>query len=375
MKEIYIYQRVLPHYRIHFFDALHASLLSQGVKLYVVAGFEKSGSVPKTVEINRPWVIYRGNKYISFLGKEIVVQSVLFRSLKRGSVVIVEQSNRLVINYLFWLLRKLKFIKMGLWGHGKNFQSRNPNGFLECFKKRFSLSFDWWFAYTDLGKRIFWEAGCPKDKVTVVYNSIDLGCFNDIQRYREGEVLDFVKFKVSIGDDVGIYCGGMYTEKDLPFLIESIELVKKHRPGFKMIFIGDGPDAYSVKGFSESNDWSIWLGEISGEDRVKYFAYAKVFLMPGLVGLAILDSFASGVPMITTDVAYHSPEIEYLVNDVNGLKVPHNIEAYSDGVISVLANKEFHDRLVTGCIESTSKYSLQNMVNNFANGIQRLVLE
>jgi L-malate glycosyltransferase len=36
-------------------------------------------------------------------------------------------------------------------------------------------------------------------------------------------------------------------------------------------------------------------------------------LMPGLVGLAVLDAFADGIPRVTTVIEYHSPEIEYLV--------------------------------------------------------------
>lgn len=373
MRKLFIYQRVLPHYRVPFFEALHGSLLLKGVDLKVIYGNESQGTVPRTVEVDRPWAIFKKNAYFSILGKELVFQGWHCESLRFGSVVIVEQSNRLIINYLFWFFRLCGVIKLGLWGHGKNFQSSHPNGFLENFKRKFSMFFDWWFSYTERGKLILTEAGCPADMITVVNNSIDFGDFECFKQYSASEALDVGEFSVYLGEDVGIYCSGMYKEKDLPFLIESITLIKQQRKGFKMIFIGDGPESYVVSRFVQANDWSVWLGELSGQDRVKYFAYAKVFLMPGLVGLSILDSFASGVPLVTTDIDYHSPEIDYLDPNVNGLKVRHEVGVYAREVVRLLDDALFYESLVRGCDNSARIYSIENMVSNYVSGVEGLI--
>jgi hypothetical protein len=44
-------------------------------------------------------------------------------------------------------------------------------------------------------------------------------------------------------------------------------------------------------------------------------------------------------PIITTNYPFHSPEIDYLENGINGLVAENNIEDYSKTVIEVLKPK------------------------------------
>ena len=57
---------------------------------------------------------------------------------------------------------------------------------------------------------------------------------------------------------------------------------------------------------------------------------------PGLVGLSIIDSFAAGIPIITTTSKIHSPEISYLQHNYNGLILENDFELYSKQVIMLL---------------------------------------
>jgi glycosyltransferase involved in cell wall biosynthesis len=90
--------------------------------------------------------------------------------------------------------------------------------------------------------------------------------------------------------------------------------------------------------------------------------------MPGLVGLGILDSFALETPIITTNYPFHSPEIDYLENGINGFVTNNNIEDYSKTVIEVLKTKKYLD-LIEGCKVSSEKYTIEAMAENFKNGI------
>ena len=95
--------------------------------------------------------------------------------------------------------------------------------------------------------------------------------------------------------------------------------------------------------------------------------------MPGLVGLAILDSFSMYTPMITTKYPFHSPEIEYLINRKNGLICENSLRKYVDVVVDFFQNKNLQNELNEGCNESFKKYTVQNMVTNFAAGIIKAV--
>jgi glycosyltransferase involved in cell wall biosynthesis len=372
--KILIYQRVLPHYRIPFFDALYNKLQSVGIQLLVVAGNEKEGQVPKTVKVDRPWVEYRHNLYFCFLGKDLVVQKIKLSDLK-SQAVIVEQSNRLFINYFLLLLGKLGFFKIGLWGHGRNFQSSSPSGTRELFKRKFSRLYDWWFCYTPKGKDILSaDSGCPRDKITVVRNSIEHKDFEKLKTNSDYKALDLGGLLINHDSKLGIYCGGVYHEKRIDFLLESLSLIKRNVAGFVFVFIGDGPEIYKVIEFEKNNEaWFKYVGAKSGAERAEFFRYAKVFLMPGLVGLAVLDSFASSVPMVTTDIDYHSPEIDYLVDGFNGVIVKDNLETYVQKVTDLLVDNEAVNTLKHGCRESADLYSIENMSSNYAEGVMGLL--
>ena len=113
------------------------------------------------------------------------------------------------------------------------------------------------------------------------------------------------------------------------------------------------------------------MGNQFEQSKATYFKLSNVFMMPGLVGLAILDAFATDTPMITTSYPYHSPEIEYLINGENGVITENNLESYVDGVLGVLTNDSFSEKLVEGCQRATKQYTVETMLNNFSDGIIR----
>ena len=99
----------------------------------------------------------------------------------------------------------------------------------------------------------------------------------------------------------------------------------------------------------------------------------KTFLMPGLVGLAVLDSFAYGMPMVTTDYPYHSPEIDYLEDGLNGVivKDAENPRAYADAVIRVLKDEPYRKGLKDGARKALKTYTIESMAERFAEGVIR----
>lgn len=366
IQKIYIYQRVLPHYRISFFDSVCSSLGDE-LRPLLYVGAERKGTVPTTVKVDRPYIKYYKNLYINLSNIELVFQ---FYPLPRyGSYVIVEQSNRLVLNYFLLFLRRLGWCHVAFWGHGYNHQSSSPSGLRERLKRRFLRSVDWWFAYTEGTKEYLLQNGFNEKFITVVNNSID-------SKSLRTEYLNFLQSKeLSKKCRKGVFCGGVYFEKKIPFLLDSILIIKKSIPDFYFTFIGSGPEDYLLEDFCRGKDWCEYVGHVSGTVRAEYFVDADVFLMPGLVGLAVLDSFVLETPMVTTDSRFHSPEIEYLIHGYNGIVTDCSVESYADAVVSLLQDQCRLDELKNGCRESSEKYSMESMVGNFADGINRWVFD
>jgi hypothetical protein len=135
-----------------------------------------------------------------------------------------------------------------------------------------------------------------------------------------------------------------------------------------MIFIGSGVDADKVKEAANTHSWIHYLGTREGRERIKYFKISAIQLMPGAVGLGILDSFALETPIVTTYDNSHGPEMEYLENEKNGIITANELEEYSRIIIDLFKNKQYLD-LIEGCKESASIFTIEKMVQNFKNGI------
>ena len=94
--------------------------------------------------------------------------------------------------------------------------------------------------------------------------------------------------------------------------------------------------------------------------------------MPGLVGLAIVDSFATGCPLVTVDLPSHSPEVEYLEDGVNGVLPPRRHRApvqYGEHVAGLLGDPAALQRLRDGCAVSAATYTVDAMVERYAEGV------
>lgn len=368
MKQVLILYKFLPQYRIEFFSKLRDELLQHDINLILIYGKLKNQDSKKNDERSLEWAIYRENKVVTIGSIGLLWQPCL-DVLPKVDLVIVEQANSLLVNYLLIPLSKVMTFKFAFWGHGANLQD-DPNSMKNRFKYFFLKQSDYWFAYTNGVKKFLIAKGVDNGKITVVDNAIDTLSLK--QQYDNLSMFEVDNLKTEMGinsNNVAIYCGGIYKEKRIDFLIEASIIIKEKIEDFHLIFVGAGPEAYRVEEASKTYDWIHYVGPKFGAERVPYFKMAELFLMPGLVGLAILDTFATETPMITTDFPYHSPEIEYLENGKNGVVTANNIDDYSKQVIDLFQNKDKIVNLKESCLKSSALYSTENMVENFTNGI------
>jgi hypothetical protein len=145
-------------------------------------------------------------------------------------------------------------------------------------------------------------------------------------------------------------------------------------PDFHMIFIGNGPMQQFISDTCVIHSWMHYVGPKYGNERVPYLKSARAILMPGLVGLVVIDSFMVGVPLFTTNTPLHGPEIYYLKNNKNGVITDYEVNAYASEVASYLLSSEKQDQLKEGCAESSRFYSMDSMVDNFTSGITSCLL-
>jgi glycosyltransferase involved in cell wall biosynthesis len=369
--KVVITQRVLPHYRIPFFIKLQQSLKNDNIDLFLIYGQEQPGTVPRTVELNQSWAIRITNRYIKLPFGGLTWQPC-WHTIQDADLVIIEQANRLAINYRLQFLWRNPKHKLAFWGHGTNFQSKNIDSFDNKVKRYLAKKVDWWFAYTDMAVFHLNLAKFPRDKVTVVQNCIDTTDLNNAAQKITHEDLTALRQKLGLtSQHIGLYCGGLYSDKRIDFLLAACDNIKAKVPDFECIIIGDGPDSKKVREATANRDWLHYTGPLFGTERVPYFLLSRVLLMPGLVGLVIIDSFATQLPLFTTYNGIHSPEIAYLENGINGFMTVNTLDDYVNAVVKGLTDDVYLQHLQQGCALSAEKYTLDNMVNNFATGIRQ----
>jgi glycosyltransferase involved in cell wall biosynthesis len=366
-----IVQRVLPHYRIALFEGLHSRLARAGIEMRLVYGQEYPGTVPATVEIDREWAFRMTNRYLTAGGYRAVWQPC-FHLLDGASLVIVEQANALLLNYVLLGLRMLGKGQVAFWGHGRNMQARDDSRFSECLKAGLVSRVDWWFAYTDMSAGTVIESGFPRERITVVQNAIDTVGFRESLDRVTAEQTRALKERLGIeGENIAVYCGGLYPDKKLDFLLEACRLIRRQVGDFHVLFIGSGPEAAKLLDAARRHDWIRFVGAKFGSERAEYFKASRLMLMPGLVGLAVVDSFVARTPLFTTDLPIHSPEIAYLSNGNNGVMTAHDVAEYANAVSRFLLSPSDRERLRKGCERSASEYTMENFIERFARGIEQ----
>ena len=366
-------------YRVPFFRQLRRNLEQKGIELRLVVG----GGLPEdlakgdTAADSLPWAEERRFRSITALGHTVLWQPG-FDLARSSDLIITEQASKQLFNIVLSYGQRLLGTRHAFWGHGKNFQASLEGGAGEGLKRRLTKRAHWFFAYNSLSAEAAVEFGMDPDNVTSVMNSTDTEHMRDVRMSLPSHTADAVRHELSMGDGpVALYLGGVYLHKRPEFLVEAAEHIRSLIPTFEMIVIGSGSAVGVIEEASAKYDWFHHLGARYGDERIRLASVADVQLMPGLVGLNVVDGFALGLPTITTDIDYHSPEIEYLLDGVNGIVTPAGStpENFAEVAADVLRSPERLRRLREGAELAGKELSIADMARRFADGIVQALRE
>ena len=372
MNKVIILQHRLLHYRLGLFELLRERCLARGIELHLVHGQPTRRELVKNDVGTLPWADVVKNRYWE-IGERDWLWQPLPKHLHDADLVIVMQESRLLSNYVLLLSRLWSKRKLGYWGHGINFQSDAPNGLREKWKTLLLKKVDWWFAYTQMTVDILIKTGYSANQITSLNNAIDTGAFKQALATVSDADLALERNALGIASTapVGIFCGSLYPDKKLEFLIASIDIIHHKSPEFHCLVLGDGPSMPYMREASISRPWLHLLGVTKGTQKALYFRMADFMLNPGLVGLHIVDAFCAGLVMATTSGARHSPEIAYLQAGINGIMTGDNVEDYALAILALMADQNLLETYKNAALASADIYTLNNMVEQFVNGISR----
>lgn len=368
MLTVSIVQRIVPHYRVAVLRTMRQVLETHGVDMEVIYGQEAEGTVPRSVQLDEPWAHRIQNRYLRVGKAELVWQPCLHKAM-RADLVVVEQANRLLVNYALMAARS-GARRVAFWGHGVNRQADDAGSVSERLKRRLAVAVDWWFAYTESSARRVYDLGFPADRITVVNNSVDTrgisAAVAAVTRQQQRETRAALGLP---GAGIAIYCGRMVPEKRLDLLWPALLETRRLHPGFHMLLVGDGPVDHEARAMAAAHDWIHYLGAKSGAELARYYAVSDFMLLPGAVGLAILDAFAAGLPLVTSDVRTHGPEIDYLQPGVNGLITAPRPGEIAAACAHLLGSPQLLQQLRAGSLAAANSCTIEEMAARFSRGV------
>lgn len=367
MRRVTIIQRILYQYRVDFYKKLKEQLSKNNIMLKLIIEENKSMD---TMDFLDSFIIKK-SKHFDILGSELILQPYL-RLVADSDLVILELKNSLLLNYILMFKRLLlPNQKLAFWGHALNPQIEK-NNLKNKFKSIYRKNVDFWFPYTEGMAALIKKDGFPEEKTEIIYNTIDTTKITEYRKNIDKNEFKYAKEKLRIKNGpVGIFCGRIYKEKRIDFLLNASLKIKDALPDFNMLFIGDGKEAYKVSLASKQHNWIKYVGPAFDREKILYFMMADLFLSPGLVGLSLVESFAMEVPMVTTDYPFHSAEIEYLKNGVNGIMTKNDLDSFVNETVSLLRNPARLANLKSECLAAAKFYTMENMVARLASGITR----
>jgi glycosyltransferase involved in cell wall biosynthesis len=356
----------LPQYRVPFFEQLVADGLSLGIEIHIFHG-----------EPPPEWSL-RGdaNRHDSFTqlpttffpprGRSFSLKRLhLLNSRGPWDLVILEQAVRNLETYRLLLSRT----PLAFWGHGKTYTKRVSRQ-QEMLKQWITRRGQWFFAYTRGGELAVASAGFPAEKITVLQNTIDSNqLIGDIAEVKESD-LDAFRKRYDLAGPTALFMGGLDGSKRLGFLLSSMERVSRALPAFRLLVAGDGSERPIIEEAARKNPQVTYLGRLTGREKALVMAASDVLVMPGRVGLLAVDSFAAGLPIITTRWPWHAPEFEYLKDELNAVITNDDEKDFADGLLAVFTEDGKLDRLREACRDSSSAYTVEEMSRRFIQGIQ-----
>lgn len=157
--------------------------------------------------------------------------------------------------------------------------------------------------------------GVDAERITVIYNSVDLRTFSPAGRDRARRE---IRRRYRIGDDpLLLFVGYEFERKGLALVLAAIKRMR--RRDARLLVVGKGRNAYAA-GLARRHGLSsrvVFAG--AAEEIADFYRASDLFVFPTRYepfGLVITEAMASGLPVVTTEVAGAA---ELIQHDRSGL--------------------------------------------------------
>ncbi len=368
--QVHIFQNRIPEYRVPFFLQLIRNSSNRDVdvkilissKPYQNRGDEAARFVPHEVIKTKSLRIGKLNFDI-FLPKLKLLDAELY---------VVEFGIRNLLQILF-----LKIFGRGhlaFWGHGEE-RGRDFKKVELILRTRILSLGDYFFVYTKSGKDfLINNSNFKNEQIFVVNNSTDTEAIASAKLSPNEKPSLSLPFEFSDQSAVTVAAiSSLEKSKKITTVLEIHKRMREQIPNFRTLICGEGPERQFLE--SISGEGVFYLGRVSPHDLAQISKVVIAVVSPGPVGLVVTDSFAMGVPIITSINQNHGPEFSYLKNGYNSVIVQDSPSMYVEAINRVMKETELQKSLQFGLAKSLENFNIDIMTENYLAGLEEILGE
>lgn len=269
--------------------------------------------------------------------------------------------------WVFILLKSIFFPKKKVYGWSHGWYGRESK--LQKFFDRLRLkAMNGQFVYNNRSKELMTSNGLPKNKIHVIYNSLDYATQIEL-RNKIGNS-DIFRNHFNNNYPTLIFIGRLTVVKKLSMLLESMTILKEQGFPLNLCLVGDGTEKEHLQKQAENLDLepNIWFyGACYDETKNAELVYnADLCVAPGNIGLTAMHTLMFGTPAIShSNFLKQMPEFEAIKPGVTGDFFEYeDIYSLADTIKNWLTKHPDRESVRQACYEEIdSRWNPENQIS------------
>ncbi|MCS6947347.1 MAG: glycosyltransferase, partial [Steroidobacteraceae bacterium] len=182
-----------------------------------------------------------------------------------------------------------------------------------------------------------------------------------VESFRAGDAARFRAIERIEDRPLALYVGRVAYEKNIEFLLDMLEPLRRRVPNVLLMIAGQGPAEAHLKAEVARRGLGAHVRFIGYLDRdsalLDCYRAADVFVFASRTetqGLVLLEALAQGTPVVSTAVMGTA---EVLAGTEGALIAPEDAAVFAAAVAQVLENRELRERLSRAAVRDAARWS------------------
>lgn len=162
-----------------------------------------------------------------------------------------------------------------------------------------------------------------------------------------------------------LYAGRVSVEKNLPLLVETFKLLRKHRNDVALVVAGDGPYLNEMKSQLAGLP-AYFLGNQNDQQLASLYGSCDLFVFPSrtdTLGQAVMEAQACGLPAIVSHEGGPKETVEH--NSTGVVLSGNSAAAWCSAIEDLLNDVPRRQRMSLAAIARMARHSLSNSFESF----------